>query len=122
MNINQLAASKIKEVRNRVGYTAEAMANGLGISKTAYSQLENGHTEITLTRIEAIAGVCGVPMQELIPNTSSNYQISNGSGDNYNANNNSVNNNFFAESTEDKLQSLIDSLQQTVNAIKQEKK
>lgn len=121
MKINQLTASKIKEVRNRVGYTAEAMANGLGISKTAYSQLENGHTEITLTRIEAIAGVCGVPMQELIPDISSNYQISNGNAGNYNTNN-TVTNNFFAESTEDKLQSLIDSLQQTVNAIKQEKK
>lgn len=119
MNINQLTASKIKEVRNRTGYTAEAMANSLGISKTAYSQLENGHVEITLTRVEAIAEICAVPMQELIPNINSNYQVSNGSGGNYHTNTNqTVNNNFFAN-PEDKLQAVIDSLQEAMRVMKQ---
>lgn len=80
MNINQLTASKIREVRNRIGYTAEAMASSLGISKSAYSQLENGRIEITLTRIEAIANIFQVPMSELIPNIQTNYNISNKKG------------------------------------------
>ncbi len=116
MNINQITASKIKEVRSRIGYTAEAMANSLGISRTAYSQLENGHTEITLTRIEAIAEICAVPMSELIPNINSNYQVSNGSGDNYNTSN-TVNNNFF-DNTEDKLKSIVESLQNSLDELK----
>jgi len=40
MNINQLTAIKIKELRIKTGLTAEAVAGILEISHGAYSQME----------------------------------------------------------------------------------
>lgn len=51
MNINQKTALKIKNTRENIGLTAESVAMDLGISKSAYSQLENGHTEISINRL-----------------------------------------------------------------------
>jgi len=120
MNLNELTASKIRGLRRNLGYTTEAMAKDLGISKTAYSQMENGRVEITLSRIEMIANICNIPISDIIPVADSNHQISNGSGDNYNATTNTVNNNFFAD-TEDKLQSIVDNLTATIAKIKHSK-
>lgn len=118
MNLNELTASKIKDIRKNLGYTTEAMAKDLGISKTAYSQMENGKVEITLSRIEMIAKIYNIPVDEIIPITSNN-QVINGNG----WSNNSTNtvNNFFAD-TEEKLQAIANSLNATIASMKKEKK
>lgn len=121
MDLNALTASKIKELRHNLGYTVEAMAKDLGISKTAYSQMENGHVEITLARIEMIANICNIPVSDIIPVASTNHQVSNGNGGNYNGTTNTVSNNFFAD-TQDKLQAIIDSLNATISSMKDAKK
>jgi len=110
MNINQLAAQRIKELRAKKGLTAEAVANQLEISKAAYSQLENGHTELTLTRIEAISSILKVPIPEIIPSGATNNQTINGDhGANVSNNSAHTINNFFSNS---------DNMETLLNAIK----
>lgn len=112
MNLNQLTAIKIREKRQQAVFTAEAVAKDLGISKAAYSQMENGHTEITLTRIEAVANVYHLPASEFIPLTKINPQIE--KSDHYNTNTGD-HFDFFAD-TESRLQEIVNNL----NAISEE--
>ena len=93
MNINQLTASRIKELRSKNGLTAEAVAQTLNISRSAYSQMENGHVEITLSRIELLAEIFHVPIEEIIPSSTTNHQTFTGNSDSTNGNNNNNNNN-----------------------------
>ncbi|MCY1526534.1 helix-turn-helix protein [compost metagenome] len=99
MNINQLTASKIKELRNKNGLTADAVAQALHISRGSYSQLENGHVEITLNRVELLSQVFNVPLSEIIPSTTTYHQSYNNNNGGVNGNHNSTNtlNNFFAD-------------------------
>ena len=55
MDINQLCALKIKEVRNELGITCQSMADDLGITIGSYSAIENGKVRITLDRLQQIA-------------------------------------------------------------------
>lgn len=75
MDVNQLTAIKIKQLREEMGLKAENIAHELGISKAAMSQLENGHTEISITRLNKISAILGVPLETFLPNTSQNIQI-----------------------------------------------
>ncbi len=117
MNLNELTASKIKEIRKNLGYSTEAMAKDLGISKTAYNQMENGHVEITLSRIETIAQICNISVSEIIPIPNNIHQVANGNGGNYNGTTNHVSNNFFAD-TEDKLQDIVNNLNAALASMK----
>lgn len=106
MNINQLTASRIKELRSKNNLTAEAVAQSLEISRSAYSQMENGHVEITLTRIEALAQIFNVSVSEIIPSSTTNHQTFTGNNggingnNNHNANNTNTFNNFFSQNEE----------------------
>lgn len=80
MNLNNLIASNIKDVRLENGFSCEFVANQLGISKGAYSNMENGKVEITVARLENVAAIFNVPMEKLIPLKKAITQISNGSG------------------------------------------
>lgn len=110
MNINELTASRIKDLRSKNGFTAEAVAQALDISRSAYSQLENGHVEITLSRIELLAKVFNVPIEEIISSSTTNHQTftgnnggtngNNNNNNNNNANNRSTFNNFFSDNEE----------------------
>lgn len=84
MNMNELIASKIKETRVELGYSCEYMANKLGISKGAYSNMENGKIEISITRLELLSKAFQIPIETFLPNNNSVTQISNGSGNNIN--------------------------------------
>lgn len=122
MDINNLAAAKIKDIRKKLGYTAEAAAQDLGISKTAYSQLENGHVEITLTKLDTLSKAWSIPLADLVPGINGNHQISNGSGDNFNSFNSSTkntNNNFF-HGKDDANTHIIETLTQLINDLKKE--
>ena len=66
MDIITLTANKIKEIRISLGLTAESVAADLHISKSAYSELENGHTDITLKKLQAIASLWNIDIAALI--------------------------------------------------------
>ncbi|RYE00301.1 MAG: XRE family transcriptional regulator [Sphingobacteriales bacterium] len=118
MNINLLTASKIKELRAKNNLTAEAVANMLKISKGAYSQLENGHTEITLSRVEALSQIFNVSLADIIPSSVVNNQTNNGDHG-VNVSNSSAHtvNNFYTneESLESIMQIIKSALQGKAN-------
>ena len=62
MNINEKISSKIKDLRINAGLKAEAVAHDLNMSKSAFSQLENGKTEISVTKLEEIAAYYDKPL------------------------------------------------------------
>lgn len=123
MNINQLTAARIKELRAKNGLTAEAVAQNLNISRSAYSQLENGHVEITLSRIELLAEVFNVPFEEIIPSSTTNHQTYNNNKGGINGNNNANNthtfNNFFANN-EENLEAVLDAIKSVLKGNKSE--
>lgn len=67
MKINYLTASNIRITRKQLGLSAEYVAYKLKLSKGAYSLIENGKTEITLSRLEAIAKILEVNPISLLP-------------------------------------------------------
>ncbi|MDR3008610.1 MAG: helix-turn-helix domain-containing protein [Sphingobacterium sp.] len=116
MDINKLTASNIKELRSKSGLTIEAVAADLKISKSAYSQMENGKTELTLTKIQAIAQIFNVSFGDIIPSASKTTHTYNGNGG-LNGNNISahVQNNFFANN-EETLKAMYESLKDTFDS------
>ena len=65
MDINAKIATRIKALRNQKGYKAEIVAQELEMSKAAYSQLENGEIDITLTKLQKITDYFSVPITSI---------------------------------------------------------
>ncbi|WP_337044873.1 helix-turn-helix domain-containing protein [Emticicia sp. 17c] len=57
---------KIRQLRLQKGYSQENMADMLGISTTAYGDIERNKTELTLTRATEIANVLEANMLDLL--------------------------------------------------------
>lgn len=66
-NINKLVGDRISEFRKSKEYNQSDMADLLGISRTAYSQMESGHTSITLERLYEISSILGVSILNFLP-------------------------------------------------------
>ncbi len=60
MAILDTISKKIKALRQSRGITQEEFAFRLGISLPAYSKIERGITDISVTRLEQISGQLGV--------------------------------------------------------------
>lgn len=56
----------IRLLRLQRGYSQENMADMLGLSTTAYGDIERGKTDLTLTRLSQIANVLHVESAELL--------------------------------------------------------
>ena len=54
MNINELAAKRIKELRKEKNFTAEKLAWYSELSKSCVTYAEKAHRDIKLSTIEAI--------------------------------------------------------------------
>jgi transcriptional regulator with XRE-family HTH domain len=117
MNINELTASKIKELRKKAGISAEAVAADIAISKTAYSQLENGKVEITLTRLESLSKVLKMPIGAFLPISSGSQTIQIANGEK--AQNIQHQSNSNDPQLITVIQNSIEALQQSLNLIKQ---
>lgn len=48
---NKALMAKIRQLRELKGFSHEVMATELGITKRAYSKLERGDTQLTVTRL-----------------------------------------------------------------------
>jgi transcriptional regulator with XRE-family HTH domain len=70
MDINAKIASRIKALRNEKGYKAESVAQKLELSKAAYSQLENGKIDITMTKLQKIADYFSIPIASILQENS----------------------------------------------------
>lgn len=116
MNINQLTAHKIKELRLKLNLHADAVASELQIDKSNYSKLENRRVEITIAKLEAVAKVLKVPIAALLPiSPSSNVNINNGD---YSCNGTLINNYNNDPKLIESLQSAVDILHGSLDKIK----
>lgn len=74
--------NRIREVREKAGFTQEYLASELGVSQRAYSKLETGETQIKGEVLFQIAKVLSVDLIDLIPQepalTYYNYKTHNG--------------------------------------------
>ncbi len=58
---------RLRALRLGHGYTLSQLARHSGLSKSFLSMLENGHTNISLTRLKRLAAVFGLGVADLIP-------------------------------------------------------
>jgi transcriptional regulator with XRE-family HTH domain len=56
---------KIKKLRELKNLTQEFMANELGLNQSAYSKLESGSTEISYSKLEKVASVLGISIEDI---------------------------------------------------------
>lgn len=75
MDVNSLIGIRIKELRTELGIKAEVVAQDLNMSKSAFSQLENGKTEFSVNRVIELADYFKVPVSSILPSSTSNVQI-----------------------------------------------
>jgi transcriptional regulator with XRE-family HTH domain len=66
MNIASHLSERIRQIRLQKGLSQENMADMLGLSTTAYGDLERGRTELSVSRLENIARLLDVPLPELL--------------------------------------------------------
>jgi transcriptional regulator with XRE-family HTH domain len=64
--MNSKTAVKIKEARIAKNISQNAIAKKLNMSDSAYSRLENGEVQITLTQIEKISQELSISITELL--------------------------------------------------------
>ena len=57
---------KIRQIRLTKGFSQENMADMLGISTTAYGDIERNKTELTISRATEIAKVLGIGIIDLM--------------------------------------------------------
>jgi len=58
--------TKIRDIRKEKGFTLESMADELEISHTAYRNIENSQSKLTVERLIGIAEILEVPTSELL--------------------------------------------------------
>ncbi|MBB3839147.1 transcriptional regulator with XRE-family HTH domain [Runella defluvii] len=59
-------AEKIRLLRLEKGFSQENVADMLGISTTAYGDIERGKTDLTLSRLQSIAHVFSTSLRHLM--------------------------------------------------------
>ncbi len=57
--------SKIRNIRELKNLTQEYMADKLGISQAAYSKIENGNTKVSYEKLQDIAKIMGVKVEDI---------------------------------------------------------
>jgi len=57
--------NKIRNIRELKNFTQEFMADKLGISQAAYSKIENGATKVSQEKLQDIAKIMGVKVEDI---------------------------------------------------------
>ena len=63
---NNSVKENISKLRRRLGLSQEAMAEKMGISRTAYRNIEAGKTRLMSENIDKIASILGISAEELM--------------------------------------------------------
>lgn len=58
--------SKIQKIRELKGYTQESVAEAVGISQSAYCNIEKGNTSVSLDKLITIADFFGLTLNQLL--------------------------------------------------------
>lgn len=57
---------RLKHLRDQAGYTQKSVADYLSISQAAYSRLEKGEIEISLTKLLALSDLYRLPAAQML--------------------------------------------------------
>ena len=57
---------RLKHLRDQAGYTQKSVADYLSISQAAYSRLEKGEIEISLTKLLALSDLYRLPAASML--------------------------------------------------------
>lgn len=57
--------NKIKKIRELRNYTQEYMAEALKMSQTGYGKIERNETDISMSRLQQVAEVLGMQIQDI---------------------------------------------------------
>lgn len=57
---------RLKHLRDAAGYTQKSVADYLSVSQAAYSRLEKGEIEISLTKLLALSELYRLPVSRLM--------------------------------------------------------
>ena len=66
MELASNLSERIRQIRLQKGLSQENMADMLGLSTTAYGDMERGRTELSFSRLENISKLLDVPLPELL--------------------------------------------------------
>lgn len=99
---------KIKKYRELQNYTQSYMSNQLDISQNTYSKIENGQIKLTVERLQRIAEVLNIPMEEFLKNERQSITFNNSSVDKFNG---------YIETIQEGNKKLM---QSTINSLKDE--
>jgi transcriptional regulator with XRE-family HTH domain len=66
MKPNAMIGRNVKAYRGKLHYTQDAIANFLGVQREVISYYENGKREIDLIKLEKLADLFNVELQDLI--------------------------------------------------------
>lgn len=64
-NIRQRFGARIRDLRAERGWTQEDLADKAGVGRVFISQLENGHKDVCLGVMEALAGSFKISLAEM---------------------------------------------------------
>ena len=58
-------SEKLKTIRKLKNFTQETVAEKLGISTYSYAKIERGETDVKYSRLQKIAKIMGIQLEEL---------------------------------------------------------
>jgi transcriptional regulator with XRE-family HTH domain len=61
-----ILGNKIKKLRELKNLTQEHMATALGMNQSAYSKIESGASDVSFTKLEKIASVLGLKLEDVL--------------------------------------------------------
>lgn len=110
---------KIRKVRELKGYKQEYVADKLGMSVTAYGNIERGDSSLSFDRLEEIASVMEVAVQDIlnIPEQLNIHSISNSNNVGFN---HTFNDYRVSDKETDAYKIAIEALQKEVEYLKQQ--
>jgi transcriptional regulator with XRE-family HTH domain len=65
-DVNQRFGARIRELRDRHGWTQEDLGERSGVGREHISKLENGHREACMNIIEQFAKCLGISIEEMM--------------------------------------------------------
>ncbi len=116
-SINMILGNKIKKIRELRDLTQEFVAAELGLNQSAYSKIESGAVDISYSKLEKIALVFGMKVEDIV---SFNEQMVFNVMNNQNGQNGLVinNNNPASDNEKNLYEKQIDSLKEEINYLK----
>jgi transcriptional regulator with XRE-family HTH domain len=110
----------IKRLREFKNYTQEYVAEQLQISQTAYSKIERDETDVSFSKLNKIAKILGVNVNDIINTNDEKLWLSITYGQNFdNSNNGIVIKQSISKNEKDLYEKLIEEMREEISFLKE---